>query len=60
MNWNGEINWDTKPPRHGEIYWLNSSQEKIQKFTGWKSKIPYNEGIDKTIEIWEAKLRKEN
>lgn len=60
MNWDGKINWDTKLPRHGEIYWLNSSQEKIQKFTGWKSKISYDEGIDKTIEVWKAKLRKEN
>jgi dTDP-glucose 4,6-dehydratase len=25
LNWDGEINWNTKPSRFGEIYWLNSN-----------------------------------
>lgn len=59
LNWHGEVNWNTKPPRHGEIYWLNSNQKKITEYTGWQSKIPYNDGIDKTIELWKDNLRKE-
>lgn len=60
LDWQGEINWDTKPPRHGEIYWLNSDQKKINAYTGWESKVSYEDGLDRTIEIWKSNLRKEN
>lgn len=56
LNWSGEINWDTKPKRQGEIFWLNSSSEKIYDYTGWKPKYTYDQGINKTIEIWKEKL----
>jgi nucleoside-diphosphate-sugar epimerase len=52
LNWKGHVNWDTKPKRPGEIWVLNSSEEKLTRFTGWKSKVSLNDGLDKTIAIW--------
>jgi nucleoside-diphosphate-sugar epimerase len=57
LNWNGQINWNTKQPRHGEIYWLNSNHNLITSKTGWKPKVSYEEGIDKTIHHWRNKLK---
>jgi len=55
LKWNGKINWNTKDPRHGEIYWLNSNHNLITKVTGWAPKISYEEGIDRTIHHWKNK-----
>ena len=52
LNWNGNISWNTKPKRPGEIWVLNSSEEKLAKFTRWKPKVSLDEGLDYTIEIW--------
>ena len=52
LDWTGTINWDTKPPRPGEIWWLNSNHNLITKKTGWKPKVSYEEGIEKTIHFW--------
>lgn len=57
LNWNGQINWNTKEPRHGEIYWLNSNHNLITSKTGWKPKVSYQEGIDKTIYTWKKILQ---
>lgn len=57
LKWGGQINWDTKEPRHGEIWWLNSGNEKITAMTGWKPKVSYEEGIDKTIFHWKNILK---
>lgn len=57
LNWNGQINWNTKPPRHGEIYWLNSNHNLITSKTGWKPAVSYEEGIDRTIHHWKSILR---
>jgi len=56
LDWNGKVTWDTKPPRDGEIYWLNSNHNKLTNLTGWTPKILYDSGIEKTIEIWKKKL----
>jgi len=56
LNWNGTINWNTKPVRHGEIYWLNSNHNLITEKTGWSPKISYEEGIDRTIRSWKLNL----
>lgn len=56
LSWEGKVNWNTKPPRHGEIYWLNSNHNLLTEMTGWVPKISYSEGIDKTIEIWKKNL----
>jgi nucleoside-diphosphate-sugar epimerase len=52
LSWNGIVNWDTKPKRPGEIWVLNSSEEKLTKLTGWKPTVSMDEGLDKTISIW--------
>jgi nucleoside-diphosphate-sugar epimerase len=52
LNWNGEINWNKKPKRPGEIYWLNSNHNLITELTGWQPKVELDEGLDKTIDIW--------
>ena len=56
LKWNGKINWDTKPERFGEIYWLNSNHDKITKHTRWKPKVNLDVGIDRTIAHWKEKL----
>lgn len=56
LNWNGTINWDTKPPRHGEIWWLNSNHNLLTSKTGWEPKISYEEGIDRTIRHWKERI----
>lgn len=52
LDWKGTINWDTKDPRHGEIWWLNSNHKKLTELTGWAPKVSYEEGIARTIEHW--------
>jgi nucleoside-diphosphate-sugar epimerase len=57
LDWNGQINWNTKPPRHGEIYWLNSNHNLLTSKTGWVPKVSYEEGIDRTIHHWKQILK---
>lgn len=52
MNWNGQINWNTRPRRPGEIFYLNSSNAKITQATGWEPKIDLTEGLQRTIKLW--------
>lgn len=58
LDWKGELIWNKKPKRPGEIYLLNSSEEKLKQKTGWYPKVSLGEGIDKTIDMWVEKLRK--
>ena len=58
LNWNGAIVWNTKPKRPGEIWVLNSSEEKLTQFTGWKPKVSLDDGLDRTIEIWKKHYAK--
>lgn len=57
LDWTGQVNWDTKDPRHGEIWWLNSNHNKITEVTGWAPKISYEEGIDRTIHHWKQIIK---
>ena len=52
IGWNGQINWNTKPPRPGEIYWLNSDHKLISSKLGWKPVTSLSDGLDHTIDIW--------
>jgi len=52
LNWNGHVNWNTKPPRPGEIYLLNSTNHKITTRLGCTPKVGLNEGLDRTIATW--------
>lgn len=58
IGWTGTVNWDTKPKRHGEIYVLNSTSAKATRLLGWKPKVELNDGLDRTIKIWQSNLNK--
>ena len=45
MSWNGVINWNTIPKRSGEIYYLNSTNEKITSILGWEPKISLEDEV---------------
>ena len=55
IGWNGNINWDTRPARPGEIFWLNSNHNLITKDIGWKPKTDLDTGLDLTIRYWKEK-----
>lgn len=59
LNWHGTIIWDTKPTRPGEIFWLNSDCNLVEKKLGWKPQTDYSTGLDRTIDIWRKKLTAE-
>lgn len=52
LDWKGEVYWNTKPKRPGEIYLLNSSNAKITELLGWEPKVGLSEGVDLTIGFW--------
>jgi len=56
MEWHGDIQWNTKPERPGEIYLLNSNHNLITELTGWTPKTDLSSGLDRTIEHWRQKL----
>lgn len=56
LNWQGKINWNTKPKRHGEIYLLNSGNVKLTNMIGWEPKVDYWTGLGQTVDFWKHKL----
>ena len=52
VGWDGHVNWNTKPKRPGEIYLLNSTNNKITARLGWHPKVDLSDGLDKTIDVW--------
>lgn len=56
MEWHGDVQWNTKPERPGEIYLLNSNHNLITELTGWTPKTDLSSGLDRTIEHWRQKL----
>ena len=56
LNWKGKINWNTKPARPGEIYWLNSNHNLLTEITGWTPKVSLDDGLGLTIDFWKKKL----
>jgi nucleoside-diphosphate-sugar epimerase len=58
LNWSGQINWNKKLHRPGEIYWLNSNHNLLTSLTGWEPKVSLDEGLDQTIDIWRNVLLK--
>lgn len=55
LSWNGKVNWNKKLKRHGEIYVLNSTNDKVTSILGWSPKVDLDEGLDRTIKIWKEK-----
>jgi nucleoside-diphosphate-sugar epimerase len=58
IGWKGSIQWNTKPKRPGEIYWLNSGTTAISRDLGWEPQIDLDIGLARTIDIWRRKLDK--
>lgn len=56
LQWEGKVNWYTRPRRPGEIFYLNSSAEKAREYTGWVPEVGLHEGINRTAEIWKQNL----
>jgi len=56
LNWHGKMNWNTKPARIGEVYYLNSTNKKIKKVLGWQPKIDLDKGLEQTIKCWKKIL----
>jgi nucleoside-diphosphate-sugar epimerase len=50
--WTGKVNWNTRPRRPGEIFYLNSSNEKVTRAIGWSPKVDLDDGLYRTIQIW--------
>jgi len=57
IGWSGQVNWNTKPKRPGEIYWLNSNNKLIEQKIGWTPKKSLSDGLDYTIDIWKQNLK---
>lgn len=57
LGWQGTIHWNRKPPRAGEIYYLNSTPAKATRMLGWSPKVALREGLDRTIAQWTAAVR---
>jgi nucleoside-diphosphate-sugar epimerase len=58
LGWQGNIHWNSKPTRPGEIYLLNSNHDLITSKTGWAPKTSLDDGLKRTIEIWKQKVEK--
>lgn len=54
IGFKGEIQWNTKPKRPGEIYWLNSDCKLINNRLGWYPEVSIEDGLDKTISHWRS------
>jgi len=53
----GKVQWNTIPARPLDIKKLVGSYEKAKKVLGWRPKYTLEEGLKKTIEFWESKLK---
>ena len=52
LDWRGHVNWNTRPRRPGEIFYLNSSNRLVTAKTGWEPKVSLDEGLKRTIKLW--------
>jgi GDP-4-dehydro-6-deoxy-D-mannose reductase len=56
LDWKGQIIWDTKPQRPGEIFYLCSRHDRLTEATGWSPKVSYRDGLAHTIKMWRQRL----
>ena len=56
LDWRGRINWNTIPKRPGEIFYLNSTPEKVAKALQWEPEVSLDDGLQRTIDIWRENL----
>lgn len=56
MKWTGTVNWNTREIRAGEVFYLNSRNDKITLYFDWEPKISLKDGLKRTIEYWAEKI----
>lgn len=56
IGWKGKVNWNTKPERVGEIYYLNSVCDKVYSILGWEPVVDLDKGLEWTIAHWRNQL----
>lgn len=56
LNWTGKVNWNTKLKRPGEIYLLNSTNNKVTEKLGWEPTTSISDGLDLTINFWKNNI----
>jgi nucleoside-diphosphate-sugar epimerase len=56
LEWRGRINWNTIPKRPGEIFYLNSTPDKVAKALQWEPEVSLDDGLERTIDIWRENL----
>lgn len=56
VGFKGKIEWGKKRPRPGEIYYLNSTNDKAKQLLGWEPKIALDHGLDMTIDVWRPRI----
>lgn len=54
IGWKGKIKWNSVEvrPGRGEVWYLDSSNEKITDVIGWKPKVKLKDGLLRTINYW--------
>lgn len=56
IGWDGKINWNTRPRRPGEIFYLNSSCAKANDALDWRPIVGLHQGLARTAKIWQENL----
>ena len=52
MKFQGDVNWNTREFRPGEIMYLNTKNDKAKKLLGWEPKMTLEEGLEKCVKYW--------
>ena len=52
VGFEGTVEWNTVPPRVGEIFYLNSDPKKAKSLLGWEPKVELDDGLARTVELW--------
>jgi len=53
----GRINWNTKPPRPGEVWKIIVSSKKARTMLKWRPKTELDQGLDLVVDYWKKKLK---
>lgn len=55
-DFDGAINRHTKEERLGEVWCLNTSDEKIEDRIGWSPSTSLDDGLESTVDLWRKKI----
>ena len=58
-DFNGTINWRTRPPRPGEVWKIIAANSKARRLLGWEPRVMLDEGLDLVTDFWKKKLAPE-